>query len=213
MHEHEIHVCYDCVFVCRLLHSDVKETGLLNVMARLIKSFASDKSPRSHGINLVHAVHSVLRMYDRLTACESGMFMVKKKKARAARKSKNKLAPPDDGDDDTAAQGDNSNQQQPASDKPTDASGDGQTDGLNGSQTAGQTAGGSNEAGQQTAGAGTPQDPNLEEGVGDNLPAGHAGGGATAGGGSSKERDKAPLEELEEECDDSEVRQHGQYRC
>lgn len=54
--------------VCRLLHDDMKESGLLPVVSRLIKSFNQKFQPRSHGADLVETAHLVLRMLERLNS-------------------------------------------------------------------------------------------------------------------------------------------------
>lgn len=46
----------------------MKESGLLPVMGRLLKSFNFAYQPRSHACDLVQALHVVLRMLDRLNA-------------------------------------------------------------------------------------------------------------------------------------------------
>lgn len=51
---------------CRLLHDDMKESGLLPVTGRLLKSFNFAFQPRSHAADLVQALHVILRMLDRL---------------------------------------------------------------------------------------------------------------------------------------------------
>lgn len=55
----------------RLLHDDMKESGLLPVTGRLLKSFNFAYQPRSHAVDLVLALHVILRMLDRLNT--SGM--------------------------------------------------------------------------------------------------------------------------------------------
>lgn len=50
----------------RLLHDDMKESGLLPVTGRLLKSFNFAYQPRSHAVDLVQALHVILRMLDRL---------------------------------------------------------------------------------------------------------------------------------------------------
>lgn len=52
--------------MCRLLHDDMKESGLLPVLGRLLKAFNFAFQPRSHACDLVQALHVVLRMLDRL---------------------------------------------------------------------------------------------------------------------------------------------------
>ena len=53
---------------CRLLHDDMKESGLLPVVGRLLKSFSFAFQPRSHAMDLVETLHVILRMLDRLNA-------------------------------------------------------------------------------------------------------------------------------------------------
>ncbi|KIY94294.1 hypothetical protein MNEG_13668, partial [Monoraphidium neglectum] len=60
----------------RLLHDDMKESGLLPVLAKLIKKFSARHEPRSAACVLAEAVHLVLRLYDRLVAREGGKFYV-----------------------------------------------------------------------------------------------------------------------------------------
>ncbi len=49
----------------------MKESGLLPVVGRLLKNFTFAYQPRSHAVDLVQALHIILRMLDRLNA--SGM--------------------------------------------------------------------------------------------------------------------------------------------
>ncbi|KAA6419916.1 MAG: hypothetical protein FRX49_10106 [Trebouxia sp. A1-2] len=56
------------VCLCRLLHDDMKESGLLPVVGRLLKNFNFAYQPRSHAVDLVQALHIILRMLDRLNA-------------------------------------------------------------------------------------------------------------------------------------------------
>ncbi len=49
----------------------MKESGLLPVVGRLLKNFNFAYQPRSHAVDLVQALHIILRMLDRLNA--SGM--------------------------------------------------------------------------------------------------------------------------------------------
>ncbi len=53
----------------RLLHDDLKESGLLPVLARLVKGFNWRHQPRRHALDLVAAVHVVLRMLHHLNSC------------------------------------------------------------------------------------------------------------------------------------------------
>ena len=52
--------------LCRLLHDDQKESGLLPILARLIKQFDHRVQSRDHAHNLVQCLHVVLRMLERL---------------------------------------------------------------------------------------------------------------------------------------------------
>ncbi|KAL0032107.1 hypothetical protein WJX77_005423 [Trebouxia sp. C0004] len=63
----------------RLLHDDMKESGLLPVVGRLLKNFNFGYQPRSHAVDLVQALHIILHMLDRLNASEAGGFLVKQK--------------------------------------------------------------------------------------------------------------------------------------
>ena len=53
------------------MHDDMKESGLLPVLGRLLKAFNFAFQPRSHACDLVQALHVVLRMLDRLNASGS----------------------------------------------------------------------------------------------------------------------------------------------
>ena len=57
----------DAVSMCRLLHDDQKESGLLPVLARLIKTFSHKFQPLSHAGDLVETLHLVLRLLERLS--------------------------------------------------------------------------------------------------------------------------------------------------
>ena len=63
----------------RLLHDDMKESGLLPVTGRLLKSFNFAYQPRSHAVDLVQALHVILRMLDRLntsgTSCYAAPYL------------------------------------------------------------------------------------------------------------------------------------------
>ena len=52
---------------CRLLHDDLKESGLLPVLARLMKQFVFKHQSKEHAQDLVRALHVVLRMLERLS--------------------------------------------------------------------------------------------------------------------------------------------------
>ena len=52
--------------LCRLLHDDQKESGLLPVLARLIKQFDRKFQGREHANELAQCLHVVLRMLERL---------------------------------------------------------------------------------------------------------------------------------------------------
>ncbi len=49
----------------------MKESGLLPVVGRLLKSFNFAYQPCSHAVDLVQALHIILRMLDRLNASGS----------------------------------------------------------------------------------------------------------------------------------------------
>ena len=53
-------------FLCRLLHDDQKESGLLPILARLIKQFDHRWQSTDHAQDLVQCLHVVLRMLERL---------------------------------------------------------------------------------------------------------------------------------------------------
>ncbi|KAI8471860.1 MAG: timeless protein-domain-containing protein [Monoraphidium minutum] len=72
----------------RLLHDDMKESGLLPVLARLIKKFSARHEPRGAAGVLAEALHLVLRLYDRLVAKEGGKFYVRKRRAGGGRRRK-----------------------------------------------------------------------------------------------------------------------------
>ena len=57
----------------RLLHDDLKESGLLPVLARLVKAFNWRHQPRRHAVDLVAAIHVVLRMLQNLNS--SGVML------------------------------------------------------------------------------------------------------------------------------------------
>ena len=58
--------CYCCA-IRRLLHDDQKESGLLPVLARLIKQFVFKYQSKEHAKDLVQALHVVLRLLERLS--------------------------------------------------------------------------------------------------------------------------------------------------
>ncbi|KAK9804992.1 hypothetical protein WJX73_009460 [Symbiochloris irregularis] len=91
----------------RLLQDDQRESGLLPVLARLIKGFSHRHQPRSHAGDLVECVHVVLRLLDRLCNQEAGGFVVKRRVRPSNRRPK---AAADDaaapGDKDPAASND-----------------------------------------------------------------------------------------------------------
>ena len=57
----------------RLLHDDQKESGLLPVLARLIKQFVFKYQSKEHAKDLVQALHVVLRLLERLS--RNGPYM------------------------------------------------------------------------------------------------------------------------------------------
>ena len=54
------------VYMCRLLHDDMKDSGLLPVLARLVKAYSARHSPRAYAVDLVVALHTTLRLLTRL---------------------------------------------------------------------------------------------------------------------------------------------------
>lgn len=52
--------------VCRLLHDDMKDSGLLPVLARLVKGYSARHSPRHYAVDVVAALHTTLRLLTRL---------------------------------------------------------------------------------------------------------------------------------------------------
>ena len=56
-----------CSAMCRLLHDDQKESGLLPVLSRLIKQFVFKYQSKEHAKDLVQALHVVLRLLERLS--------------------------------------------------------------------------------------------------------------------------------------------------
>ncbi|KAK9830387.1 hypothetical protein WJX72_011470 [[Myrmecia] bisecta] len=102
----------------RLLHDDMKESGLLPVLGRLIKGFHYKFQPRSHAADLVEAIHVVLRMLDRLNTKEAGGFLVKRKAAVRRRKLPKTPAPAPPADPDAEANGETPG---PAGDRPEGA--------------------------------------------------------------------------------------------
>lgn len=63
---------HDTRMRCRLLQDDQKDSGLLPVLARLVKGFSHRHQPRSHAGDLVESIHVVLRLLDRL--CQPGLL-------------------------------------------------------------------------------------------------------------------------------------------
>ena len=51
----------------RLLHDDQKESGLLPVLGRLLKTYSFRHQPRSHAAEVVQAIHITLRLLERLS--------------------------------------------------------------------------------------------------------------------------------------------------
>ncbi|GBF93528.1 hypothetical protein Rsub_06248 [Raphidocelis subcapitata] len=72
----------------RLLHDDMKESGLLPVLSKLIRRFSERNEPRSAAAVLAEAVHLTLRLYDRLVAKEGGKFYVRARRAGGGRRRK-----------------------------------------------------------------------------------------------------------------------------
>jgi hypothetical protein len=50
----------------RLLHDDMKDSGLLPVLARLVKAYSARHSPRAYAVDIVVALHTTLRLLTRL---------------------------------------------------------------------------------------------------------------------------------------------------
>ncbi|CAD7696779.1 unnamed protein product [Ostreobium quekettii] len=69
----------------RLLHDDMRESGLLPVLGRLIRGFSKKYQGRQDATDMVEALHVVLETYEKLSSEEGGKFYVAKK-ARAKRK-------------------------------------------------------------------------------------------------------------------------------
>ncbi|GAB4821374.1 hypothetical protein N2152v2_008420 [Parachlorella kessleri] len=63
----------------RLMHDDLKESGLLPVLSRLIRDYNFRFQPRSHAVDLVETLHIVLGILDRLNSAEGGGFRVRQK--------------------------------------------------------------------------------------------------------------------------------------
>ncbi|CAL5223392.1 g5900 [Coccomyxa viridis] len=72
----------------RLLHDDQKESGLLPVLARLIKQFDRKYQSREHANDLVQCLHVVLRMLKRLGREEAGGFLVQRRTAQRRKSQK-----------------------------------------------------------------------------------------------------------------------------
>ena len=53
--------------LCRLLHDDQKDSGLLPVLSRMLKNFSFRYQPRSHAAEIVEALHITLRLLERLS--------------------------------------------------------------------------------------------------------------------------------------------------
>ncbi|KAL4855933.1 Protein timeless [Chlorella vulgaris] len=113
----------------RLLHDDLKESGLLPVLSRLIKGYNFRFQPRSHAVDLVETLHVVLGMLDRLTAAESGGFRVKAaaRKGGGGGRRRKPATPaaeqPEDGEEGDAAEaaGEAQQQQQQQQQEPASA--------------------------------------------------------------------------------------------
>ena len=54
----------------------MKESGLLPVVGRLLKSYNFGFQPRSHALDLVQALHIILRLLDRLNASGMHAFLL-----------------------------------------------------------------------------------------------------------------------------------------
>jgi hypothetical protein len=62
-------------YVRRLLHDDQKESGLLPVLARLVKQFVFKFQSKEHAKDIVQALHVVLRLLERLTKQGGGLVL------------------------------------------------------------------------------------------------------------------------------------------
>jgi timeless len=60
----------------RLLHDDMRGSGLLPVVARLVRGYNYRFQPRQHAVDLVEVLHIVLCTLDRLAAATPGGFRV-----------------------------------------------------------------------------------------------------------------------------------------
>ena len=64
------------VYMCRLLHDDMKDSGLLPVLARLVKAYSARHSPRAYAVDLVVALHTTLRLLTRLNTSGGETFKI-----------------------------------------------------------------------------------------------------------------------------------------
>ncbi|PSC68202.1 calcium-translocating P-type PMCA-type [Micractinium conductrix] len=97
----------------RLLHDDLKESGLLPVLARLIKGYNFRFQPRWHAVDLIETLHIVLGMLDRLSTSEPGGFKVKAAVRPVSRRPrKQQPAPPVGGDGEGEGAADEQQQQE-----------------------------------------------------------------------------------------------------
>lgn len=69
----------------RLLHDDMKDSGLLPLLGRCVRSFQRRRQTRKEALDLAEAVHITLRTLDALDAREQGRFFVTRRaRGRAA---------------------------------------------------------------------------------------------------------------------------------
>ncbi|BDA45591.1 Topoisomerase 1-associated factor 1 at N-terminal half [Coccomyxa sp. Obi] len=101
----------------RLLHDDLKESGLLPVLARLVKQFVFKFQSKEHAKDLIQALHLVLRMLERLSQEEAGGFLVRRRAAPGRQRKATKQSvgeDPDSSDDEGKAAADGADDVQPS---------------------------------------------------------------------------------------------------
>ncbi|KAK9842310.1 hypothetical protein WJX81_005935 [Elliptochloris bilobata] len=179
----------------RLLHDDQKESGLLPVLARLIKTFSHKYQPVSHAGDLVEALHLVLRLLERLSRQEAGEFLVKRRAAVRARRRARLRSPSPAAAGEGPAEGDANR------DAATQSPVDGAAAGAPAVAEQGEAGGSVGEAG---VAAGSGQAASGEEGS--VAGAGSAAGGQEAAGGPARGvqggREGDPFEEAEDEAEE-----------
>lgn len=79
----------------RMLHDDMKESGLLPVLAKLVKDFSARRSSRMYAADLVAALHSTMRLLTRLSLSENGGFLVKRRGGSGVGQGRRKQPPAD----------------------------------------------------------------------------------------------------------------------